>query len=146
MGDTPSISGGVSMSDVSMSAASLCIKGKWGKGAFAASRISADPLVDGSAEAWWTARTRRSEAPIVAIDARLAILLAADALTRPQVREALAVLSGRPEGAASKAAIELAVDEARRCPHCAAEGAVSRGMARGLRRYQSRAAAGPSTR
>ena len=44
VGDTPSISGGVSMSDVSMSAASLCIKGKWGKGAFAASRISADPL------------------------------------------------------------------------------------------------------
>ena len=63
-------------------------------------------------------------------------LSAADALTRPQVREALAVLSGRPEGEASKAAIELAVDEARRCPHCAAEGAVSRGMARGLRRYQ----------
>ena len=26
--------------------------------------------------------------------------------------------------------------EARRCPHCAREGAVSRGMARGLRRYQ----------
>ena len=46
------------------------------------------------------------------------------------------MLSGRPEGEASKAAIELAVDEARRCPHCAAEGAVSRGMARGLRRYQ----------
>ena len=51
-------------------------------------------------------------------------------------REALAVLSGRSEGEASKAAIELGVDEARRCPHCASEGAVSRGMARGLRRYQ----------
>ena len=38
-------------------------------------------------------------------------LSAADELTRPQVREALAVLSGRPEGEASKAAIELAVDE-----------------------------------
>ena len=57
-------------------------------------------------------------------------------LTRAQRREALAVLSGRSEGEASKAAIELGVDEARRCPHCASEGAVSRGMARGLRRYQ----------
>ena len=46
------------------------------------------------------------------------------------------MLSGRSAGEASKAAIELAVDEARRCPHCAREGAVSRGMARGLRRYQ----------
>ena len=45
---------------------------------------------------------------------------------------ALAVLSGRSEGAASKAAIELGVDEARRCPHCASEGAVSRGMANAL--------------
>ena len=63
-------------------------------------------------------------------------LSVAEELTRPQVREALAVLSGRPESDASKAAIELAVDEARRCPHCAREGAVSRGKARGLRRYQ----------
>ena len=61
---------------------------------------------------------------------------AARGLTRAQRREALAVLSGRSEGEASKAAIELGVDEARRCPHCASEGAVSRGMARGLRRYQ----------
>ena len=30
--------------------------------------------------------------------------------------------------------------------HCASEGAVSRGMARGLRRYQCKGAAGPSTR
>ena len=63
-------------------------------------------------------------------------LSAARGLTRAQWREALAVLSGRSEGEASKAAIELGVDEARRCPHCASEGAVSRGMARGLRRYQ----------
>ena len=63
-------------------------------------------------------------------------LSAARGLTRAQRREVLAVLSGRSEGAASKAAIELGVDEARRCPHCASEGAVSRGMARGLRRYQ----------
>ena len=63
-------------------------------------------------------------------------LSAARGLTRVQRHEALAVLSGRSEGAASKAAIELGVDEARRCPHCSSEGAVSRGMARGLRRYQ----------
>ena len=63
-------------------------------------------------------------------------LSAARGLTRAQRREALAVLSGRSEGEASKAAIELGVDEARRCPHCASEGAGSRGMARGLRRYQ----------
>ena len=62
-------------------------------------------------------------------------LSAARGLTRAQRREALAVLSGRSAGEASKAAIELAVDEARRCPHCATEGAVSRGKARGLRRY-----------
>ena len=54
-------------------------------------------------------------------------LSAARGLTRAQRREALAVLSGRSEGEASKAAIELGVDEARRCPHCASEGAVSRG-------------------
>ena len=65
-----------------------------------------------------------------------ACLSAASGLTRAQRREALAVLSGRSEGEASKAAIELGVDEARRCPHCAREWAVSRGMARGLRRYQ----------
>ena len=63
-------------------------------------------------------------------------LSAARRLTRAQRREALAALSGRSDGEASKAAIELGVDEARRCPHCASEGAVSRGMARGLRRYQ----------
>ena len=63
-------------------------------------------------------------------------LSAVSGLTRAQRREALAVLSGRSAGEASKAAIELAVDEARRCPHCATEGAVSRGHARGLRRYR----------
>ena len=63
-------------------------------------------------------------------------LSAASGLARAQRREALAVLLGRSEGEASKAAIELGVDEARRCPHCAREWAVSRGMARGLRRYQ----------
>ena len=62
-------------------------------------------------------------------------LSAAGGLTRARRREALAVLSGGSESEASKAAIELAVDEARRCRHCATEGAVSRGKARGLRRY-----------
>ena len=83
-------------------------------------------------------------------------LSAARGLTRAQRREALAVLSGRSEGEASKAAIELGVDEARRCPHCASEGAVSRGMARGsaalpvqglrqdLQRAERYAAVGPA--
>ena len=39
-------------------------------------------------------------------------LSAARGLTRAQRREVLAVLSGRSEGEASKAAIELGVDEA----------------------------------
>ena len=75
-------------------------------------------------------------------------LSAARGLTRAQRREALAVLSGRSEGEASKAAIELGVDEARRCPHCASEGAVSRGAVwRGVCGATSaRAAAEPSTR
>ena len=47
-------------------------------------------------------------------------LSAARGLTRAQRREAL-VLSGRSEQA-SKAAIELGVGEARRCPHCASGG------------------------
>ena len=57
-------------------------------------------------------------------------LSAARGLTRAQRREALAVLSGRSEGEASKAAIELGVDEARRCPHCASGKAKKRGLSR----------------
>ena len=49
------------------------------------------------------------------------------------------MLSDPPEGAASLAAIELGVDDERRCPHCASAGAVSRGKARGLRRYRCKA-------
>ena len=70
-------------------------------------------------------------------------LSAARGLTRAQRREALAVLSGRSEGEASKAAIELGVDEA---AHCASEGrfrAVWRGVCGAT---SARAAAGPSTR
>ena len=59
-----------------------------------------------------------------------------DELTAAQRSEALSVLSGRSSGAASVAAVELGVDEERRCPRCDTPGAVSRGRARGLRRYQ----------
>ena len=44
-----------------------------------------------------------------------------------------------PEGAASLAAIELGVDDERRCAHCGAGGAVSQGKARGLRRLRCKA-------
>ena len=81
-------------------------------------------------------------------------LSAAGGLTRAQRREALAVLSGRSAGEASKAAIELAVDEARRCPHCARlAGRLSRARGRFRAAWRvvfgatsARAAAGPSTR
>ena len=60
-------------------------------------------------------------------------------LTAAQCKEVAAVLSDPPEGAASLAAIELGVDDERRCPHCASAGAVSRGKARGRRRYRCKA-------
>ena len=41
-----------------------------------------------------------------------------DELTAAQRKELVAVLSDPPEGAASLAAIELGVDDERRCPHC----------------------------
>ena len=50
-----------------------------------------------------------------------------DELTAAQRKELVAVLSDPPEGAASLAAIELGVDDERRCPHCGTGGAVSRG-------------------
>ena len=59
-----------------------------------------------------------------------------DELTATQRKEVSAVLSERPEGAASLAAVELGVDDERRCLHCDAGGAVSRGKARGLRRFR----------
>ena len=62
-----------------------------------------------------------------------------DELTAAQRKEVGVVLSEPPEGAASLAAIELGVDDERRCPHCASAGAVSRGKARGLRRYRCKA-------
>ena len=62
-----------------------------------------------------------------------------DELTTAQCKEVAAVLSDPPVGAASLAAIELGADDERRCPHCASAGAVSRGKARGLRRYRCKA-------
>lgn len=59
-----------------------------------------------------------------------------DQLSAAQRREAEAVLSGGSQASASLAAIEAGVGEDRRCPHCGTPGAVSRGKARGLRRYQ----------
>ena len=58
-----------------------------------------------------------------------------DNLSHAQRSEALAVLSGQPDRVLSLAAIEASVEEDRRCPHCGTPGAVSRGKARGLRRY-----------
>ena len=59
-----------------------------------------------------------------------------DELTAAQRKELATVLSDPPEGVVSLAAIELGVDDERRCPHCGAGGAVSRGKARGLRRFR----------
>ncbi len=53
-----------------------------------------------------------------------------------QRKEAEAVPSGGSRASASPAAVEAAVGEDRRCPHCGTPGAGSRGKARGLRRYQ----------
>ncbi len=62
-----------------------------------------------------------------------------DELTATQRMAVAAVLSDPPEGAASLAAIDLGVDHERRCRHCGAGGAVSRGTARGLRRVRCKA-------
>ena len=59
-----------------------------------------------------------------------------DHLRPAQRREAEAAFTGGSQATASLAAIEAGVGEDRRCPHCGTTGAVSRGKARGLRRYQ----------
>ena len=59
-----------------------------------------------------------------------------DESTAAQRKEVAAVLSDPSEGAALLATIELGVDDERRCPHCDASGAVSRGKARGLRWFR----------
>ena len=63
-------------------------------------------------------------------------LSAIDNLNSDQLQTAKAVLSGESQSSASLTAIEASVGEERRCPHCQATGAISRGKARGLRRYQ----------
>ena len=60
-----------------------------------------------------------------------------DALPEAQREEAREVLSGRSEAAATLAAVDLGVDEERRCPRT--PGAV--GKAHGLRRYRRDAGA-----
>lgn len=62
-----------------------------------------------------------------------------DDLSEAQKANLLAVLSGDSGGAAALAVLEMAVGEDRRCPHCGQAGAVSRGMARGLKRYRCNA-------
>ena len=59
-----------------------------------------------------------------------------DNLSGAQRAEAVGVLSGQPDDVLSLAAVEATVEEDRRCPHCDTPGAISRGKARGLRRYQ----------
>ena len=62
-----------------------------------------------------------------------------DQLSPAQRQQAQAVFLGGSETATSLAAIEANVGEDRRCPHCGASGAISRGKSRGLRRYQCKA-------
>ena len=59
-----------------------------------------------------------------------------DHLSPAQRQQTEAVFLGDTETSASLAAIEAAVGEDRQCPHCGTLGAISRGKARGLRRYQ----------
>lgn len=68
-----------------------------------------------------------------------ALLSGIDGLSLAQRQLAQAVLLGGSEPSASLAVIEARVAEDRECPHCGTLGAVSRGTARGLRRYQCKA-------
>ena len=62
-------------------------------------------------------------------------LAEADGLSPRQREEAERVLAEPASLAAVVALLEARIDEARRCPHCSAEGAVIRGRSNGLRRY-----------
>ena len=62
-----------------------------------------------------------------------------DELTPPQKEQAQDLMSGVTGENASLMAIEAQLEETRQCPHCKTSGTVSKGMARGLRRYQCRA-------
>ena len=66
-------------------------------------------------------------------------LSAVDTLSEAQKAEAGEILSGRPAGEASLAAIELGIGDDRSCPHCGTPGAVANGKARGMQRYLCRA-------
>ena len=59
-----------------------------------------------------------------------------DHLSPAQRQQTEAVFPGDTETSASLAAIEAAVGGDRQCPHCGTPRAISRGKARGLRRYQ----------
>ncbi len=59
-----------------------------------------------------------------------------DELSPAQRHQAETVFPGGSEESSSLAAIEARVDEDRQCPHCGTPGAISRGKARGLRRYR----------
>ena len=59
-----------------------------------------------------------------------------DHFSPAQRQQTEAVFLGDTETSASLAAIEAAVGEDRQCPHCGTLGAISRGKARGLRRYR----------
>ena len=58
-----------------------------------------------------------------------------DGLSPAQRQQTQGVLQGETEATASLAVIEARLAENHQCPHCGTPGAVSRGMARGLRRY-----------
>ena len=62
-----------------------------------------------------------------------------DELTPPQKEQAQDLMLGVTGENASLMAIEAQLEESRQCPHCKASGAVSKGMARGMRRYQCKA-------
>ena len=59
-----------------------------------------------------------------------------DELTEARKLDVVDVLAGREIGGAARVAIEVSVGEERSCPHCVTPGAVRRGTARGLKRYQ----------
>lgn len=66
-------------------------------------------------------------------------LLGMDDLTAEQREEVQEILHGREPGAEVTAAIEDRLRAERCCPHCGTGGAVKRGSANGLQRYQCKA-------
>jgi len=64
------------------------------------------------------------------------LLSGVESLSPAQRRRLQSALMREPEAAVTLSAIEANVSEDRQCLHCGTPGAVSRGKARGLRRYQ----------